>query len=266
MLTTNGFTKKDNGLRTHTRYVGNIYLGIYGQELKFNIPNTQYIEFSQQENEKVIKKISIILYTLKTIIEEKKICDDDIDFTPLAISWLWIKGYYCIFHLMSIIIAYEKKDSRYILNKEYNAHVKIKNLVTELLHKKPFTLDFLNEVYSGHDLENFVTIGHKNLQTLKNFESSLYKLSIKKVFNDDKDKPKVKRTKNYSFFALAMNYRERFNYQGFQYLECENDADQEEIRKFYIASYQIIYSISKSLIDFLIENTSGEIKTKFSAI
>ena len=63
-----------------------------------------------------------------------------------------------------------------------------------------------------------------------------------------------------------MNYRERFNYQGFHYLECDNSGDQEEINKFYNSSYETIASISKALIDYLIKNTKGKIHDKLLII
>lgn len=260
------YQNKDSGLRTHSRYVGNIYLGLYNKKLEFNLSSTKYNGFPTSENQKILKKIGIISYTLRTIIEEKKLSEDDEEFVPLAISWLWIKGYYCIFHLMSIIIAYEKNDSRYILNRKYNSHNKIKNIINDLLAKDPFNISFLNSVFTGLELEKFTTKNHENLKTLKGFDDLLYKLSIKKVFKDEKSKIKDKRVQSYSFFSLTMNYRERFNYQGFHYLECDNEGDQEEIKNFYVSSYETISLISKALIKFLIKNTKGEIHDKLLAI
>ena len=194
------YKEKDSGLRTHSRYVGNIYLGLHNKKLEFNLSSPKYNEFSDSENQKILKKIGIISYTLRTIIEERKLPEDDEEFIPLAISWLRIKGYYCMFHLISIIIAYEKKDSRYILNKKYNSHNKIKNIINDLLAKNPFNISFLNSVFTGLELEKFITKNHENLKTLKSFDELLYKLSIKKVFKDEKSKIKDKRIQLYSFF------------------------------------------------------------------
>ena len=118
-------------IRTHSRYVGNIYAGLYNKNLIFKLQDLPYDTFDVVSTEKIIKKISIVEHTLKSLRQEKVFSDDDQDFKPLAISWLWIKGYYCIFHLISIIIAFEKKDSRYVLDKKYNSHVKIQNIFND---------------------------------------------------------------------------------------------------------------------------------------
>ena len=117
--------EKDNGIRTHSRYVGIVFLGLYNNKLDFKLASQPYKEFSDLDNKKIEKKISIISYTLKSIVEENSFANEDEEFMPLVISWVWIKGYYCFFHLMSIIIAYEKNDSKYILDKQYNSHTKI---------------------------------------------------------------------------------------------------------------------------------------------
>jgi len=265
MLIAKNFNNIDNGLRTHTRYVRNISLGL-SDDLFFNLYNKKYLDFAPKENEQIGKKVGIISHTLRTMKEEHDIAKKDEEFRNLTTSWLWIKGYYCFFHLFSIIISYEKKDSRYVLDKKYNAHSKILNLINEILVQKPFNVQYLNNFYLGGELEKFATKDHENLKNISIFNENLYKLSVKKSFKYDGSKIKEKRQKKYSFFNLAISYREKFNYQGFSYLELNDPLNDAELNKFYESSYNIIYFINKSLITFLADNTTGDIKRKLKTI
>ena len=262
--------EETKGIRTHSRYVGNIYLLLKSNKLLFNLKteNVKYIAFKDEISKKIIKKMGIVQYTVESIKKEYEYSKMDEDFLPLALSWLWIKGYYAIFHLLSILVAFEKTDDKYIFNKRFNSHQKIIIIVNELLSKKPFNLNDLNSVFSGSDLEKFCTKDHENLKTLKIFNQNLYKLSIRKVFKDNRKKNGVKeaRQKQYSIFNFCLNYREIFNYSGFHYIETENEQNQKEIKNLYFTSHFVILNIVNAIGKYLVEKTNGELRNKLLEI
>ncbi|OGZ17848.1 MAG: hypothetical protein A2V72_00725 [Candidatus Nealsonbacteria bacterium RBG_13_37_56] len=256
------FNKINEGLRTHSRYVGNVYILINSNKLFFSLNNgDKYTEFNGETNKKIIKKMGIVKYTIDSIKKEYEYSRIDEDFLPLALSWIWIKGYYSIFHILSLIIAFEKSDSKYILDKNFNSHQKIVTHINELLSKNPFNVNELNSVFCGVDLEKFVTKDYENLKPLKRFDEKLYKLSIKKVFKDTRKRNGVKeaRQKQYSVFNFCLNYREMFNYSGFHYIITENKQDQVEIKRLYNYSYSVIMNIVKAMAEYLSNKTGGEL-------
>ena len=273
MIAPNRFSRKDKeycGIRTHSRYVGNIYLLLNSAKLTFNLEleKDKYLGFKDEINKKIIKKLGIVQYTVESIQKECEYSKIDEDFLPLALSWIWIKGYYAIFHLLSLLVAIEKSDEKYIFDKKFNLHQKINNNVNELLSKKPFNLNEINEVFCGSDLEKFVTKDYENLKTLSEFDQNLYKLSIKKVFKDNRKKNGVKeaRQKQYSIFNVCLNYREMFNYSGFHYIETEAEQNQEEIKKLYFASHYVILALVNAIAEYLSKKTDGALHDKLLEI
>lgn len=268
------------GIRTHSRYVLNIYKLIKDKEIQFSIDRpTKYSAISNEQ--KIIKKLEITRYTLESIKTEKGFSEQEIDFLPLSLSWLWIKGYYAIFHLISLLISLENNDSRYMLDRGYNEHSKIISKFNNLIvDYQPFNLNELNRVFSGSDLSNFKTLSHVNIRDIIRYDESLYKLSLKKVYREEskvklkkirgiKHKREVERlfSKQYSIFDLFHYYRERFNYIGFQYLDCDNlPYNGLELQKFYFASYGIITIMNKSIVKYLISRTSSNISLKLHEI
>jgi len=262
------FDDETAGIRTHSRYVGNIYLLLKSKNLIFNLEKDKYTSFEDEINKKIVKKLGIVQYTIESIKKECEYSKIDEDFLPLALSWLWIKGYYAIFHLLAILIALEKSDDKYIFDKKYNSHQKIIIVANELLSKKPFNLNELNGVFCGSDLEKFITKNHENLKPLRSFDQNLYKLSIKKVFKDNKKKNGIKeaRQKQYSIFNFCLNYREMFNYSGFHYIETEVEQNQEEIRKLYFTSHFVILNLVNAIVEYLSKKTDRALHDKLLEI
>lgn len=257
------------GIRTHSRYARNLSLLIRNNTPSFSIPTSVYGNFSDTETQKIIKKLNIVQYTVDSIKKEFVYSKIDEEFLPLSLSWLWIKGYYSIFHLLSLLVAEEKADARYLFDKKYNGHSKILILSNEILcQHKPFNISHLNSVFLGSDLEIFTTSNSENLRNIETFGENLFKLSIKKVWKDEKKKDGIKnvRLKQYSVFNLCLHYRERFNYSGFHYLESELEKNQDEIKKFYEASYEVILSIVNALAMHLANKTSGDLNKKLLEI
>lgn len=257
------------GIRTHSRYARNLSVLVKSNAPSFNIPSSVYRDFSDVETQKIIKKLNIVQYTVDSIKKEFEYSKIDEEFLPLSLSWLWIKGYYSIFHLLSLLVAQEKTDARYLFDKKYNGHSKILVLSNEILcQHKPFNISHLNSVFLGSDLEKFTTSDSENLRNVEVFGENLYKLSIKKVMKDEKKKDGIKtvRTRQYSVFNLCLHYRERFNYSGFHYLESELEKNQDEIKKFYNASYEVILSIVNALATYLASKTRGDLNEKLQEI
>lgn len=268
------------GIRTHSRYVVNIYKLILGNKLIFDFGSS--LKYSNLKNEqKILKKLEIVKYTLNSIKSENGFAQQDSDFQTLALSWLWIKGYYSLFHLTSLLISYEKNDDRYATDREYNSHIKILSIINEIIvSKRPFNIDHFNDNYSGFELNAFKTTNNVNLRNVVTFDGDLFKLSLKKVYSEDvktklKDLRGSKRAglllkinqKRYCIFDLFHYYRERFNYSGFQYLDCDGmPYNFQELNKFYVSSYTIITLVSTSMVDYLIKKTSGEINKKLIEI
>lgn len=268
------------GIRTHSRYVINIHKLIDGKTIGFDL--NQSLNYGSLTNEqKILKKLEIVKYTLNSIKTEHIFSQQDDDFLPLSLSWLWIKGYYAVFHLASLLISFERNDTRYMIDRKYNDHLKILSIINQIVASKhPFSLDQLNNNYSGTELEAFKTTDHLNLRNVASFSESLFKLSLKKVYSEE-IKTKLKgirgkkrneqltkiNAKNYSIFDLFHYYRERFNYSGFQYLDCEDQPyNSQELKKFYLSSYTIIISISTLITDYLIKKTTGNINAKLVEI
>lgn len=262
--------KETAGIRTHSRYAENIYLLLNSKELFFNFgaEKDKYTAFTDEINKKIIKKMGIVQYTVESIKKECEYSKIDEEFLPLALSWLWIKGYYAIFHLLALLIALEKSDHRYIFDKKFNTHQKIIIHINELLSKNPFNLNALNNVFPGSDLEKFTTKNHENLKRLTKFDQNLYKLSIKKAFKDNRKKYGVKdaRQKQYSIFNLCLNYREMFNYSGFHYIETDIERNQTEIKTLYFSSHFVILKMVNVLVEYLHKKTDGELHNKLFEI
>lgn len=268
------------GIRTHSRYVLNIYKLIDGNKITFDLKSTSnYGDLTNEQ--KILKKLEIVKYTLESIKTENTFSEQEEDFLPLSLSWLWIKGYYAVFHLASLLISFEKNDSRYMTDRKYNNHLTILSIINQIvLSKEPFSLKPLNNSYSGAKLNAFKTLDHLNLKNIATYSEDLFKLSLKKVYSEEvkvklkgmrgternKQLTKVN-AKNYSIFDLFHYYRERFNYAGFQYLDCEDlPYNSLELKKFYYSSYTIITIISTLLVNYLIGKTTGKIKSKLVEI
>lgn len=268
------------GIRTHSRYVINIYKLIHGNTIVFDLNRpSNYGDLTNEQ--KILKKLEIVKYTLNSIKTEHVFSQQDDDFLPLSLSWLWIKGYYAVFHLASLLISFEKNDARYMTDRRYNDHLKILSIINQIVvSKHPFSLDHLNDNYSGTDLDAFKTTDHLNLRNVATFNVDLFRLSLKKVYSEEK-KTKLKgmrgtkrnehlakiNSKNYSIFDLFHYYRERFNYSGFQYLDCEDlPYNSLELKKFYLSSYTIIILIATLVVDYLVEKTTSKIHTKLIEI
>jgi len=268
------------GIRTHSRYVLNIYKLIDGNKITFDIERqSNYGDLTNEQ--KILKKLEIVKYTLDSIKTENAFSQQEEDFLPLSLSWLWIKGYYAVFHLASLLISFEKNDSRYMTDRKYNDHLTILSIINQIVSsKRPFSLNHLNDNYSGADLNAFKTLDHINLKNVATFSEDLFKLSLKKVYSEEvrvklKGIRGIKRNKqltrinnkNYSIFDLFHYYRERFNYSGFQYLDCEDlPYNSLELKKFYYSSYKIISSIATLVVNYLIGKTAGKINAELIEI
>lgn len=268
------------GIRTHSRYVLNVYKLIDGNHIIFDLGRTS--NYGTLTNEqKILKKLEIVKYTLESIKTENTFSQQEEDFLPLSLSWLWIKGYYAVFHLASLLISFEKGDSRYMTDRKYNDHLTILSIINQIiLSNRPFNLSRLNNNYSGTELNSFKTADHLNLKNVATYNEDLFKLSLKKVYSEE-IKVKLKgirgskrskqlakiNTKRYSIFDLFHYYRERFNYSGFQYLDCEDlPYNSLELKKFYFSSYIIISSIATIMVNYLINKTTGKINSKLVEI
>ncbi len=268
------------GIRTHSRYTLNISKLIEGNQLKFNLRRPS--EYGTLHDEqKILRKLDIVRYTLDSIKTENAFSIEDREFLPLAVSWLWIKGYYAVFHLISLLISFENNDSRYMTVRKYNDHQNILSILNKLVAtERPFSSDHMNDNYKGIELNEFKTSDHPNLKNLTEFNEELFKLSLKKTYLDLRTKQLmglrgIKRkqrldavnSRTFSVFNLFLFYRELFNYSGFRYLDCEGVLYIFiELDKFYRTSYSIISCVSSSLIDYLISKTTGNINTKLLAI
>lgn len=268
------------GIRTHSRYVLNIYKLINGNKIVFDLGRSLNYENLTNE-QKILKKLEIVKYTLESIKTENIFSQQEEDFLPLSLSWLWIKGYYAVFHLASLLVSFEKNDSRYMTDRKYNGHLTILSIINQIvLSKQPFNLNPLNNNYSGAELNAFKTLDHLNLKNVGTYSEDLFKLSLKKAYSEEvkiklKEMRGIKRNKeltkinikNYSIFDLFHYYRERFNYSGFQYLDCEDlPYNSLELKKFYFSSYAIISSIATLLVNYLISKTAGKINSKLVEI
>lgn len=268
------------GIRTHSRYAVNIYALLKSNHISFNL--TKALNYSKLDGEdKIMKKLDIVKYTIDSIQTEHEFSKQDIEFMPLSLSWLWIKGYYGIFHLLSLLISLEKSDSKYILNRKFNEHGKILSLINEcLISNGGFSVDSLNTTFNGSELNKFKTVNHENIKRIDQFDDSLYQLTLKKVYKEEtKSKLKGLRgsqrknqaekidNKHYSIFDIFHYYRERFNYAGFHYLDSDDQPyNKLELNKFYYASYFIIISIVKSVIKYISSQTNGELNAKIKEI
>ena len=266
------------GLRTHSRYVENIGIGI-DKKIHFKLNDTEFQKLNDEG--RVLKKLDIVKFTLDSLKTEQKFSKQDEDYLPLSISWVWIKGYYSLFHLICLLVSLLKSDSKYSLNREYSSHSKILSIINQLLReKKPFSLNFLNMTYTGKELSIFRSTSHENLRNVLSFNENLYKLTLRKIYNDEcktglkglrgnirkKNLDKIN-TKIFSIFDLFIYYRERFNYAGFHYIENdENFYRKEELKKFYYSSYSIIKSLIHSITDFLSDTTKDNLKNKLFEI
>ena len=263
------------GIRTHSRYLVNLSLATKSKDISINLKRpVGYIKLDKED--KILKKLEIVKYTLDSIKTDKKFSDEDNEFMPLALSWLWIKGYYIVFHLASLLIALEKSSSKYIFEREYNEHSKILALLNSLLtYEKFLEPSNLNLSFNGKDLKEFKILNHENLKEISSFEENLYKLTLKKIYKEESKvklrnlrREKRKRqleklnTKIYSLFDVFLYYREYFNY-----LDIEGKiANELELAKFYKASYKVIVLLSKAFIDYFYLNTSDKLKSKFGEI
>lgn len=268
------------GIRTHSRYAVNIYALLKNNNISFNLGQALNCKRLAGE-EKIIKKLDIVKYTLDSIQTEYDFSRQDVEFMPLSLSWLWIKGYYGMFHLISLLISLIKSDSKYILDRRYNEHTKIISLFNEsLVSNSQFSVDSPNTTFNGSELNKFKTDNHENIKRVKQFDDSLYKLTLKKVYKEEvksklkglwssqrkKQSEKIN-TRIYSIFDIFHYYRERFNYAGFHYLDSEDKPyNRRELNKFYSASYFIIISLVKSVVEYLSSQTSGELNTKIKEI
>lgn len=268
------------GIRTHSRYVLNIFKLIDGNKVIFDLGGTSNYGVLTNE-QKILKKLDIVKYTLESIKTENTFSHQEEDFLPLSLSWLWIKGYYAVFHLASLLISFEKNDSRYATDRNYNDHGKILSILNQTVSsKRPFSLDDLNNSYLGLELGNFKTLDHANLKNITVYSENLLKLSLKKVYSEETrnrlkglkgEKRSTQKTKIdskvYTVFDLFHYYRERFSYAGFQYLDCDNSPyNMRELKSFYFASYTIISSITKALLEYLVSNSTNNIKVRLIEI
>jgi len=258
--------------------VENIEIGI-DKKLNFKLDNSEFQKLNNEE--RVLKKLDIVKFTLDSLETEHKFSKQDEDYLPLSISWLWIKGYYALFHLICLLISLLKSDSRYSINREYSSHSKILSIINQMLRENmPFSIDFLNTTYTGNELDAYRSTSHENLRNITSFNEKLYKLTLRKIYNDEceiklkgtrgdvrkKNLEKIN-TKLFSIFDLLINYRERFNYAGFHYIENdENVYRQEELKKFYFSSYSIIVSLIHSITDYLYSTTKNDLKNKLFEI
>lgn len=268
------------GIRTHSRYVVNIYALLKQADLIFSLQQPLARRKLVGED-KIIKKLDIVKYTLDSIQTDYKFSQQDVEFMPLSLSWLWIKGYYGLFHLISLLISLEKSDGRYMLDRKYNEHGKVLSLINECLTSRgEFNIKQLNTTYSGKHLNKFKTDNHANIKNIDQFDNDLYQLTLKKVFKEEtklklkglrgslrkKQAEKID-SKCYSIFDIFHYYRERFNYAGFHYLDSDDQPDNQlELSKFYQASYFIIITLVKSINDYLTSQTDGKLKLKLEEI
>lgn len=166
-------------------------------------------------------------------------------------------------------------------DRKHNDHLKILSIINQIvLSRRPFNLDSLNNNYKGSELNAFKTLDHVNLKNVTSYSEDLFKLSLKKIYKEEmkvrlkglrgekrnklQDKFNVK---SYTIFDLFHYYRERFNYSGFQYLDCEDlPYNSMELKKFYFSSFTIINSIASVLVNYLVSKTIGKVKTKLVEI
>lgn len=270
----------DLGIRTHSRYVVNVFKLIGSKRLTFKLTRSEKYA-SLLNEEKILKKLEIVKYTVDSIKTEHLFSQQDNEFLPLALSWLWIKGYYSLFHLLSLLISLEKNDSRYMLERKYNDHSKIISIGNEILTShKPFNFLELNNSFTGSVLYAHKTQDHVNLKNVDSFNLDLYKLSLKKAYSEEK-KAKLKGlrgkkrdtlqakidSKCFTIFDLFLYYREKFNYSGFQYLDSGDQINNfSELSKFNLCSYEIVISLSSSIVEYLCENTTGKVNEKLNEI
>lgn len=268
------------GIRTHSRYVLNIYKLIDGNPGIFDLKRTENYDTLKNEL-RILKKLEIVKYTLESIKTENTFSKQEEDFLPLSLSWLWIKGYYAVFHLASLLISFENKDSKYMTDRKYNDHIKILSMINQVvLSKLPFSIKDLNNNYTGLELSNFKTSDHANLKNISSYNKDLFKLALKKIYLEEvkvklkglrgekRNKLLIKiNIKSYTIFDLFHYYRERFNYSGFQYLDCEDlPYNNLELKKFYFSSFAIINSVALLLIKYLTSKTPSKINAKLVEI
>jgi hypothetical protein len=268
------------GIRTHSRYIVNIYALLRDNpELTFNV-NRQNNYGQPQDLTRILKKLDIVKYTLGSIKTEERFSAQDDDFLPLSLSWLWIKGYYATFHLLSLLISLEKSDFRYMFDRGFNDHSRIMGISNQLItSNNPFNISELNTSFNGTTLEAFRSARSINLRNTPTFNPGLYELSLRKVYKDERAKLKglasaqkivqITRLNSniFTIFNLFHNYRERFNYSGFQYLDCNGDLYMQiELKRFYDSSYKVIISVSKAIVSYLCNFTENELNGKLVEI
>jgi hypothetical protein len=212
-------------------------------------------------------KLQLIRLTIKSIKDEYKIVQFDSEYSTASVSWLPIKTYYLIYHLLCII-DYILTNDPASLSANHNQCIRAfsKRLSDQSIQ---FNKPLLNEVFDK-SIFGFTSTSGEHLR--KNVSDDvIFKLLMKKVarykiknymitqsipnLRQKKHKEKMNRFKNsfsLSIFDFFYLMRLRLNYRDFNFIDNIPASDTKVYFEEYYKAAENFYTCFDKLKDKLI--------------
>ncbi len=217
--------------------------------------------------ENIKNKLKLLELTKKSIKDEYKIVQFDSEYSTASVSWLPIKTYYLVYHLLCIIDYILTNNPASISAK----HSKCISIFSKRLSDKSlqFNKPLLNEVFNK-SVFSFTTTSGEHLR-ISVSDDVIYKLLMKKIANYKiknfmitqnipnlrykKDKEKINRFKNslsVSIFDFFYLMRLRLNYRDFNFIDNIPASDTKAYFEAYYKVGGYFYTCFDKLKDKLI--------------
>ncbi len=257
---------------THLKYTTRLAELSYGLSATCNIK-----PMLNKDKVKGIKnKLQLIKLTNKSINDEHEIVQFDSEYSTSSVSWLPIKTYYLIYHLLCIIdyILTNDPDSLSV------SHIQcIRTFSNKLADQSiQFNKPLLNEVFN-QSIFGFTSTSGEHLRTNVS-DDVIYKLLMKKVANykiknfmitqsmpnlrQKKHRDKMNKFKNslsVSIFDFFYLMRLRLNYRDFNFIDNIPASDTKTYFEEYYKAASYFYICFEKLKDKLIADITTSVET-----
>jgi len=249
-------------LKTHTNYVNLLKDLSEGLKLNYN-PSIK----SKINGLDLKDRIGLIKITNRYLDYEKELVEENSQFAQLASSWIAVKAYYLIYHLLTILNYLITADKN-ALNISHN--VMHRWLIASIESKYlEFSEKSFNRVYLSDEVNTWRFQPGENLKTTnQNIEVRKNQL-IKKIYKykqeEYKRKEKIKRftQRRKKLFEKVTKcalvetfywYRIKSNYRDIEFLDV--DISPIEFYNFYSAYYSLVKNFASCLSNTI--NTISE--------
>ncbi len=249
---------------THLIYITQLAKLSYGLSATYNTKPM----LKKEEIENIKNKLKLVELTKQSIKDEYEIVQFDSDYSTASVSWLPIKTYYLVYHLLSVL-DYIMTNNRTSLSV---SHIQCVNKFSKRLSNKSlkFNNPLLNEVFDKSIL-GFTTASGEHLK-INVSDEVIYKLLMKKIatykvnnfmiaknipnMRHKKNKEKVNKFKSslsVSIFDFFYLMRLRLSYRDLNFIDNIPAPDTKAYFEEYYNTAGYFYTCFDKLKDKLIQ-------------